>query len=464
MNGPSDAHRKEGNRLLAEGDLRGAEACYRRSIAADPRSVDACVALGFALLKQDRLDDAKSFLEAAVSLDSGTADGHYLLGTIAQKQGRPAEAIAEFNKALAANPGFAEAHHDLGVALRAQGRLDEALRCFDRALAIQPGFAPSRFSKSLVLLLLGDFARGLELFESRLEVCEDALILDWLAFLAKHPEKPRWRGEDLRGRSLLVWTEQGAGDCMMMARYLALLVERGAGRILVLCDPSLTRLLRALPVACEVLSRVDVLSLDAFDLHCPMMSLPFLFGTRLDTIPDAVPYLQVPAGLRERWSQHLAGSKGLKVGLAWAGNRKYGRDSLRSVSFRQLGPLFELPGVTYVSLQKAVSAEERGEMNRLPDWMDECVDFMDTAALVVNLDLVVSVDTSVAHLAGALGRPVWLLNRFESEWRWLRDGEKSPWYPTMRVFRQLAANDWEGVIRRLAGELAGLAASGTAGA
>ena len=462
-NAQSDAHRKEGNRFLADGDLRGAEACYRRSIAADPGSAEACVALGFVLLKQERLDDAKPFLEMAVSLDSGNADGHYLLGTIAQKRSRPAEAIAEFSKALAINPRFAEAQHDMGVALRAQGKLDEALRCFDRALSIQPGFAPSRFSKSLALLLLGDYPRGLELFESRLEACEDELVLSWLAFLSKHPEKPRWQGEALRGRSLLVWTEQGAGDCMMMARYLPRLVEKGAGRILVLSDPSLIRLFKALPLACEVLSRVDTLPLGAFDLHCPMMSLPLVFGTRLETIPRAVPYLRVPPELRESWSRRLAESKGLKVGLAWAGNRKYGRDFLRSVAFHQLRPLFGIPGVTYVSLQKGAAAEERDEASRfLADWMDACVDFMDTAALIANLDLVLSVDTSVAHLAGALGRPVWLLNRFESEWRWLREGEKSPWYPTMRIFRQAAPNDWQGVIGQLARELAQLASSGKA--
>jgi tetratricopeptide (TPR) repeat protein len=457
----SDAHRKEGNRLLARGDLPGAEACYRRSVAADPRSADAHVALGFALLQQEKLSEAKSLLEAAVALDQRNVDGHYLLAMVAQKQDRSGDAIACFNKALAINPGFVDALHGLGVALRNEGRLDEALRSFDRALAIQPGFGPSRFSKSLLLLLLGDFARGLELFESRLDVCEEKQLLDWLAFLSRHPEKPRWQGEDLRGKRLLVWTEQGAGDAMMMARYLPRLADKGVGSILVLCDPGLKRLFEALPVGCRVYSRAEDLSPDKYDMHCSMMSLPYLFGTRLDTIPGVVPYLFVPEGLREEWSRRLAVLNGVKVGVAWAGNPKYGRDFLRSVAFRELGPLFAVPGVAFVSLQKGVAAEALPDSDRAHfDCVDEGRDFMDTAAMVLNLDLVVSVDTSLCHLAGALGRPVWLLNRFESEWRWLLERDTSPWYPSMRIFRQTVAGDWPGVARRLAAELGRLAVGG----
>jgi len=458
VNGQADSHRKEGNRLLADGDLSGAEACYRRSVDADPSSAEARVALGFALLRQEKLSEAKPILESAISLDAASADGHYLLATIAQKENRPLDAIADFDRALAINPRFVDALHGLGVALRSLGRVEEALRAFDRALSIQPGFAPSRFSKSLVLLLRGDYERGLELFESRLEASEDEQVLGWLAFLSEHPEKPQWRGEDLRGRTLLVWTEQGAGDALMMARYLARLAQRRVGPIFVLSDPSLKRLFEALPLGCEVFTEVDDRLL-AFDVHCPVMSLPFLFGTRLDTIPREVPYLRVPDELRKRWSQRVAALKGLKVGLVWAGNRKYGRDFLRSVPFRDLRALLDVRGAAFVSLQKETGADDvRGA--GVADWMGECRDFMDTAALIAGLDLVVSVDTSVAHLAGALGKPVWLLNRFESEWRWLLERDTSPWYPSMRVFRQTAAGDWTGVVQRLAAELGRLSAGG----
>jgi tetratricopeptide (TPR) repeat protein len=452
--GQAEAHKKRGNKFLADGDLKKAEECYRLSVAAAPDSSDAYVNLGFVLLEQKQIADAKRLLEQAVSINPAAADGYYLLGKISQEQNRSDGAIENFNRALRVNPDFVEAHHSLGITLRAQGRLDEALRSFDKALSLRPGFPESRFGKSLLLLLRGDFAEGLELFESRLEICDEKHILDWIAFLSDHPGKPRWRGQDLGGKTLLIWVEQGAGDSMMAMRYLPKLAEKGVGRVLVLSDPSLTRLMQTLPAVSEITTRVDTLSLDSFDYHCPIMSLPLLFGARLDTIPNAVPYLSVTAEAKRKWLERLAGRNGLRVGLVWAGNKKYGKDLLRSLSIRQLGPLIKTAGVTFISLQKGDAAAELAEMSwPILDWMNECEDFSDTAALVVNLDLVISVDTSVAHLAGALGKPVWLLNRFESEWRWQLDREDSPWYPTMRIFRQSALNDWDGVVERVASEL-----------
>ena len=463
--GQAEAHRKRGNGFLADGDLKRAEECYRLSIAAAPDSAEGYINLGFVLLEQKRLADAKHYLERAISIDPGAADGHYLLGKISQGQNRSDEAIGNFNRALEANPDFAEAHYGLGMTFRIQGRLDDALRCYDKALALRPVFPEARFSKSLLVLLRGDFAEGLELFESRLEVCDEKHVLDWMEFLSKHPEKPRWQGQNLAGKTLLIWAEQGAGDCMMAMRYLPTLAEKGVGRVFVLSDPSLTRLMQTLPVVSEITSRVDTLSLDSFDFHCPIMSLPFLFGTRSGTIPDAVPYLSPTAGTKRKWSERLAGRKGPRVGLVWAGNNKYGKDFLRSLSLRQLGPLIKTAGVTFVSLQKGAPAGELGETGWLIlDWMNECEDFLDTAALVANLDLVISVDTSVAHLTGALGKPVWLLNRLESEWRWQLDREDSPWYPTMRIFRQSALNDWDSVVERVASELGRLAGSAATGA
>ena len=456
-----DDHRKRGNEFLAAGDLRSAEECYRRSVAAHPGVAGAHVALGFVLFEQQRLAEARHCLDEAVSIDPREADGHYLLGRISQQQNRIEEATGNFSRALAINPEFAEAHYDLGVTLRIAGRLDEALRCFDKALALRPDYPEARFNKSLVLLLRGNFAEGLELFESRLGLGAPRQLSDWLAFLADHPEKPRWRGEHLGGKRLLVWMEEGMGDCLMTMRYLPKLAEKGAGKVLVLADPALARLARTFPAVGEITSRVDELSLDSFDLHCPMMSLPYAFGTRADTIPDAVPYLSVPNGMRETWSGRLSETKRPRVGLAWSGNKNYGRDALRSLSFRQMEPLMGVSGAGFVSLQKGGAATEL----RQSDWpildrMNECEDFLDTAALIANLDLVVSVDTSVAHLAGALGKPVWLLNRFESEWRWQLRREDSPWYPTMRIFNQPALGDWDSVLEKVAGQLARFAQGG----
>ncbi|HEX9192225.1 MAG TPA: tetratricopeptide repeat protein [Burkholderiales bacterium] len=455
--------KKLGNKFLADGDFGKAEECYRQSIAASPGFADAYIALGFVLLKQERLSDAKHCLKQAASLDPDEADSHYLLGAISQKQNEPGEAIENFSRALEVNPRFVEAHHGLGVVFRIQGRLDEAMRCFDEALSLRPDFAESRFNKSLILLMRGDFVEGLELFESRVGLDTTEQLADWSAFLSGHPEMRRWRGDALEGKRLLIWTEEGLGDCLMAMRYLPKLAERGAGRILVLSDPSLARLLKTFPMVNEVTSRADLLSSGSFDVHCPIMSLPYAFATRSDTIPNAVPYLSVPHEMRRKWSETLSGLNGPRVGLVWRGGKKYGRDFLRSLSLQRLGPLTEIAGVSFVSLQKGEAAGELAGSDRpILDRMGECGDFLDTAALVANLDLVISVDTSVAHLAGALGKPVWLLNRFESEWRWQLGREDSPWYPTMRIFRQPALDDWDSVVKRVAGELARFARSGAA--
>jgi Flp pilus assembly protein TadD len=453
----SEDYRKQGNEFLAAGNLAQAEACYRQAVAAAPASHAAHVALGFVLLEQGRLDEAGASLRQAVAIDPREADGHYLLGMVAQKQGRAGEAAERFRSALEANPKLAQAHYGLGIAFRILGRNDEALRSFDSALSLKPDFREARLNKALLVLLRGNFAEGLELLENRLGLSPSKQISDWMALLATRPEKRRWRGEDLAERKLLIWTEEGMGDCMMVMRYLPKLENRGAGQVLVLSDPSLARLMRAVPGVSEVITDIDRLSPDSFDRHCPIMSLPFLFGTRGNTIPNQVPYLSVPDELREKWRLRLAELSGLKVGLVWAGSTQYGRDAVRSLALGELAPLFGVAGVSFVSLQKGDPAGELAGWGwPVFDPMDECEDFMETAAVAVNLDLVVSVDTSVAHLAGALGRPVWLLNRFESEWRWQLGREDSPWYPTMRLFSQPAPGDWASVVRRVAGQLASL--------
>lgn len=449
---------KQGNAFLAAGDLGNAESRYRMAIAVAPESAGAHVALGFVLHQQGRLDEARRSLEKALSIDPREADGRFLLGRIAWRQNRGEDAVREFGRAIDINPDFAEALRCRGVALRAAHRFDEALRDFDRALALQPDFPECRLNKALVLLARGEFAEGLELFESRIGLFATKQHSDWLAYLSAHPEKPRWRGESLAGRRILVWMDEGLGDCVMTMRYLPKVAERGAAKILVLADPLLARVVENLPVATQVVADVARVSLDAFDVHCTMTSLPWVFGTRSDTIPAAVPYLRVPPEMRASWSARLSGCRSPKVGLVWSGSKDYGRDALRSLSLERLEPLVRI-AAGFVSLQKGEAARELGGRNApILDCMDECADFLDTAALVQNLDLVIGVDTSVAHLAGALGKPVWLLNRFESEWRWGLDREDSPWYPTMRIFNQPCPGDWESVVASVARHLARFAA------
>jgi Tetratricopeptide repeat/Glycosyltransferase family 9 (heptosyltransferase) len=457
----SEEYRKQGNEFLAAGDVARAEACYRQSVDAAPNSAAAHLALGFVLLQQERLAEADESLERAVSIEPGDADGHYLRGGLARQQGRFDDAIEHFGRALQLNPKLAEAHFNLGAVFRAQGRIDEALQHLSSAIALKQDFREARLVKSLLLLLRGNFAEGLELFESRLGVLGGRQMTEWAALLAAHPDKRRWRGEGLHNsKGLLIWTEEGMGDCIMAMRYLPKLANRGAQRVAVLSDPSLARLVRAVPGVNEVMTEVTQLSPESFEHHCPIMSLPFLFGTRADTIPGAVPYLVVPDEMRERWRRRLSGMKGLKVGLVWSGNQGYASDFRRSLAFSRLAPLLQTSGISFVSLQKGEAAGELKQSGEpVFDPMGECQDFLDTAAVAANLDLVISVDTSVAHLAGALGRPVWLLNRFHSDWRWQLGREDSPWYPTMRIFRQPEPGDWESVLRAAAGALASLAGS-----
>jgi Flp pilus assembly protein TadD len=453
----SDEARREGNRLLAEGNATGAERCYRRAVAEDPASAAAHVALGFVLFRRGELDEAKQALERATALAPDDADSHFLLGGIARRRFAAEEAVARFRRALQAQPNFAEAQLELGVTLRSQRKLNDALACFDAALALQPDNAAAQLNKALVLLMRGKFAEGLPLFESRLRAGPTEQVAHWLRRLAAHPQLSQWRAEPLAGRRLLVWIEEGAGDCLMVMRYLPLLAAKGAREIVVLADPALARVLQTLPGVNRVATSVEQLPLNTFDVHCPVMSLPNCFATRADTIPRAVPYLTVPKPLQERWAQKLAAIRGPRVGLVWAGGAKYARDALRSVTLAQFAPLLAVRGPGFVSLQKDAAPSELQALNvPIFDPMPECADYLDTAAVVVNLDLVISVDTSVAHLAGALGKPVWLLNRYESEWRWQLGREDSDWYPTMRIFTQPAFGDWSSVVRRVAQDLSAL--------
>ncbi len=272
--------------------------------------------------------------------------------------------------------------------------------------------------------------------------------------LAKLRNVPRWRGESLQGKRVLVWTEQGLGDSVMMMRYLQPIRHLGVTWLAVCCEPELTRLMQGVTEVDEVF--FDTGSEDwrkRFDFHCPMMSLPLAFGTRLETIPARIPYLAVPRDLKRKWSEKVSRLPPPRVGLVWAGGKQILADSRRSISLTSFLPLLKKRGISFVSLQKGPEASQLANVRRnIGNWMDECDDLLETAALIEQLELIISVDTSVAHLAGALGKTVWLLNRADSEWRWMLERNDSPWYPTMRIFRQQQPG-WKEVIRDIADAL-----------
>ena len=274
---------------------------------------------------------------------------------------------------------------------------------------------------------------------------------------------PAWTEGPCKARRLLLWTEQGMGDAIMLMRLLPVLrADHGVETLTVLCPPPLA----SFRDACDDVSFIVAdeswqARPGQFDAQCSIMSLPHLLDMTPDPIPGTVPYLRVPAAARAAWQERANRLEGLKVGLVWAGNPRLTLDTLRSIALQQLQPVLDCKGVSFVSLQKEASARDELRAGGWPltDWMDECDDFMATAALIDALDLVIAVDTAAVHLAGALGKPVWLLNRFESEWRWGRDQDTSPWYPSLRIFNQTESRNWGPVIQRLAGELSQLAAS-----
>ncbi|MBS4095596.1 MAG: glycosyltransferase family protein [Sulfuricella sp.] len=438
---------------LELGNLDEAIAHWRKTIRLKPDHAGAYNSLGNALTRCDALNEAIESYQKALALKPDYAEVHNNLGIVLKKQGRLHEALECYRQALTCKPAFGDALNNQGVALQALGRVDEAIACFRTLLAQRPEPDQARYNLSLCLLLAGDYAAGLEDYESRFSGGRpDEATRSMLTRLAGIPA---WENQELQGKTLLLWAEQGLGDTIMMLRYLPLLVEKQPGKILVACDSALTGLVETLPEVDEAVTPENLLSVADCDYHCPMMSLPQRFGTRLATIPNRIPYLTIPPALRDNWYTRLSDLNGLKVGLVWAGNRAFAVDAARSLDLQAFASLLNIPGISYISLQKGESAAQLpNSSTTIHDWMTDCQDFLDTAALLENLDLIVSVDTAVAHLAGALGKPVWLLNRFESEWRWLQEREDSPWYPTLRIFRQPAPGDWTSVIMRLGEELA----------
>ena len=447
------AHNNLGNVLLARGDAEQAAASYRTAIALRADYVDAHLNLGSVLLKQGKSDEAAACYERGLAAAPRSARLHFGLASVRADRGKLDEAIDGFRAALAIQPAYPEAYNGLAAALYALARVAEAEEAYRAALTLKPDFPQAKFGLALAKLMQGDYAEGFALFEARFEKSAlgepaSAALLDRLNPLRS---VPRWGGERVAAKTLLVWTDQGFGDTLMFMRYLRLLKARGFARVIVQCEPPLARLLKADPGVDEVVLQEARAPFGDFDLHCPMSSLPLAFGTRLESIPSATRYVSVPDAMKEQWARRLAGVGPLRVGLIWAGRRDFPKDALRSIHLQRFAPLFEVRGVAFVSLQKGdAAAQTAGTGWAILDYMDECADLLDTAALIEQLDLVIGVDTGVMHLAAALGRPTWLLNRFESEWRWMLDREDSGWYPTLKIFRQREPGAWEEVLLRAA--------------
>ncbi|PIT03740.1 hypothetical protein TSA1_25460 [Bradyrhizobium nitroreducens] len=447
------AQRLLGLVLHEAGHLGEAAEIYRRSLARDPSDHVIASNLGACLSELGALEEAISACEHALRLNPGHAAAWTNLGIILEKQERGDDAVAAHRRAVAADPAHAKGHANLAVALRNAGDIDEALAVSHRAVALDPGQPLAQYNHAHFLLMNGDFAGGFEAYRWRRK-CKTLSDGD------PSFTEPEWHGEPLNGRTLLLFAEYGLGDALHFVRYVPMVAARG-GKIVLQVQPALAQLLRQLPDV-NVVARGE--PLPPFDLQAPLMNLPRIFGTTLATVPADVPYLHPDPAKLSRWRAALADVTALKVGVVWAGNARHKGDRQRSLSAEAVLPRLVMPGVQLYSLQKEPRPQDAPVLAALGgdviDLAPALGDFTDTAAAVAALDLVIAVDTSVAHLAGALARPVWMLTPYALDWRWLREREDSPWYPTMRLFRQRAPREWEDPLMRLSAALAVLAGRG----
>lgn len=472
------AHLNLGNALLGLGQNTDAVAAFDQALLLEPANTDALNNKALALKAAGQMDAAEATLRIAVVVDPHSEQSWTNLGLVLRLGGKPEEALQAYNQALKINPTSIKAQNNLAVLhrwdgrldaaeavcrslltvhpnvvevlnnlgdiLQAQGKIEEAQEAFERVLSIAPNHPEGHHNLAVLMLLKGDFEKGWKHYEWR-----------WLAkeFPSERRNfpQPLWTGEPLAGKSILLYVEQGLGDALQFVRY-APLVHALGGNVIIECPPSLTRLFETVVDVAQVVSRGE--ELPVFDVQCPFLSLPGLLSPSVERIPATVPYLGVSEADAQVWQERLKDVGGLKVGLVWAGSPHHTNDRERSIALKKLISLAGVQGCTFINLQIGSSAEQVQEV----DWpMIDCSthisDYADTAALVAQLDLVITVDTSVAHVAGALNIPVWVMLPHAPDWRWQLERSDTPWYPSMTLYRQPKRGDWQSVIAGVKNDL-----------
>lgn len=485
---PDDAGpwRQLGVALLKTGRFSEALLCFRRAVELDPGEADAAYKAAVLLKEEGRLGEALVYLDRCADVQPDHAPAFALRGFVRASLTRYEEAIGDYERAIRLDPGHAQACSNLGNALRALGRPETALLWYERSLALKPDIANAT-NRALILMELGRFVEAGAAYQYAMGIdpTNPSLVANLALFQLLHGDyEPGWRGREARwrlpeiaenypmhatpmwvgdepvaGKTVAVVQNEGAGDAIQFVRYIPMLAARGA-RVILAVNPELCPLLSRLSGVSLCLPKTDTTVVPPFDLHVAIDSLPLAFGTRLDSIPLGRDYLPSPeAQLVQAWENRLPPHNKLRAGLVWSGNPKHVNDRNRSVSLRLLSALLDVDA-QFVSLQKNPRPEDAETLREHAGIFDHTAlltDFAETAALVSCLDLVISVDTSVAHLAAALGRPTWILLPHVADWRWHLDRDDSPWYPTARLFRQTEAGDYGGVLARVRGELSALA-------
>lgn len=445
----AEARLNLGNARMMLKQLEQAVGHYRIALEMRPTMAEGHLNLGATLRAMRDFPGAEAAVRRALEINPALPGAHLNLGNALTEQGRYEEAVDSYRAHLAVSPHDPTNWVALGANLAALGRREESLEAYDQAVALAPEDGTQRFERAVARLLFGDFAGGWEDYEHR-----------WAKerLKAERPNLPgqEWQGEEIAGKTLFVFGEQGYGDNIQFSRYLPLLAERGA-KVIFCSELTMEALIAPLSPMVQWYGGKE--ALPAYDYFVPLLSLPYHFKTRLETIPAKLPYLSITPERRSLWKDRITALEPgpeLKVGLVWTGRPAHGNDRERSLEPEMLAPLLQVPGVRFFSLQKPSRPGHLEVLNRLghvhdlEPWLD---DFADTAAALENLDLLISVDTAVAHLAGALGRPAWVLLARQPDWRWLQERDDSPWYPGMRLFRQTAKWDWASVIHRVADAL-----------
>lgn len=440
-----DTIAQQGGQLLAAGDAAGADACFRQALAHDAVNVFALSNLGWMREQAGLLDEAESYYLRA--LEQAPDNVHLLqnLGALLMRMRRLADAERINRRVLALAPELPSSWSNLGALFAAMQRETEAERCYRQAIERDGSYARARYNLSYLLLRQGRLAEGWQMLEARPQPTAFGAYFRF----------PRWQGEALAGKSILLCPEAGMGDMLMLCRYVAVLRELGAVKVSILCHAPLKTLLQTLRDIDEVIAIGEAVPNDGWDYWAPILSLPGLCRTTLETIPLFTSYLHAQAPAVQHWAERLPAAR-LRVGLAWKGNAQFENDAARSLpSLDVLAPFAAVEGIQFVSLQKGAGEDDACALLSLVAGGAALADMADTAALVANLDLVISVDTAVAHLAGALGKPCWLLlPDYLPDWRWLAGRLDTPWYPAMRLCRQPAIGGWQPLILQVAEALA----------
>jgi Flp pilus assembly protein TadD len=435
--------------LIGHGMFEQAERHICEAIALGLADAEIFAMLGLVLSKRGRLDEAAAVYRRALEL---RPDDPVLLNDLAialMRQCRFDDALNVCRRAVTADPNSPDSFNNLGVALLECDRIEESGAALERALDLRPGSPDILGNIGMRMLLLGDFRRGWPLFATRWSDDRDEQIVS--------RQKPRWRGQELRGRTLLVYEEDGYGDVLQFVRFIAPLAREGA-RVILQCPARMKRLIETVEGLHGAVGPGE--PLPEFDFHAPLLDLPLVLSTSLSDIPSAVPYLRPEEERVQRWARRMRAIAGFKIGIAWHADPRHDKFARRCIPLASFEPLAKLPGVTLINLQKGPGADQIASVPFPVIELDPARDsepqgaFLDTAAIIANLDLVVTADTSVAHLAGALGAPVWVALPKACEWRWMRGRPDSPWYPTMRLFRQREHWQWATVFEEIAAETA----------